>query len=101
MKNEIMIVLITTSVMAPIFFIFDRFFLNAPHGSFLFCTLITALGAAVGILISKYVLRKKTSADETCEHVWDGVLLKRPYAGNLGLCKKCGVECYIIGLNNQ
>ncbi len=32
---------------------------------------------------------------EPCEHVWDGVLLNRPYAGNLGLCKLCGAEFYI------
>ncbi len=35
-------------------------------------------------------------APETkCNHEWDGVLLNRPYAGNMGLCKRCGEECYV------
>jgi IS1 family transposase len=35
-----------------------------------------------------------------CRHEWDGKLLNRPYAGNLGLCKHCGTECF-VAINNE
>lgn len=33
--------------------------------------------------------------EQQCKHEWDGVLINRAYAGNLGLCKHCGQECYV------
>ena len=35
-----------------------------------------------------------------CKHEWDGILLNRAYAGNRGLCRLCGAECY-IALENK
>lgn len=37
----------------------------------------------------------------SCQHKWDGVVLNRPYAGNLGLCIYCGQECYIGIIDNE
>lgn len=60
--------------------------INAPTTPFCSCNHSPSNAMSIGIF------------PLACNHEWDGVILNRPYAANLGLCKHCGQECYAASI---